>query len=190
LRPATIELGERARRPRSPCLGLALGALVLGVADIARAQDQSVSAEQLIERLRQIQGEVGRGEGGAAATEQELLERPQQVQGEVSGAAPQTAARLSADQVRQRVSEDLGVEVLSVDRVAAGERPAYALKVMNPPGNYNAAFRVVTLLVDGDSGAVLGEVQTAPSVETPDAFPGRREPGEQSGLELRRRSHR
>jgi hypothetical protein len=82
------------------------------------------------------------------------------------------------------------VEVLSVDRVAAGERPAFALKVMNPPGNYNAAFRVVTLLVDGDSGAVLGEIRTTPSAETPDAFPGRREPGEQSGLELRRRSHR
>ena len=84
----------------------------------------------------------------------------------------------------------MGVEVLSVDRVAAGARPAYALKVMNPPGNYNAAFRVVTLLVDGDSGAVLGEIRTPPSAETPDAFPGRREAGERGGLELRRRSHR
>jgi len=155
---------------------------MLGVPDDARAQDQPVS---------QIEGEVSQGEGSAAgATEHELLERLQQLRGEVGGAAPQAAARLSADQVRQRISEDLGVEVLSVDRVAAGERPAYALKVMNPPGNYNAAFRVVTLLVDGDSGAVLGEIQTTPSAETPDAFPGRREPGEQSGLELRRRSHR
>ena len=164
---------------------------MLGVADVACAQDQPVSAQELIERLRQIQGEVGQGDGGTAAvTEQELLERLQQVQGEVSGAGPQPAARLSADQVRQRISEDLGVEVLSIDRIAAGERPAYALKVMNPPGNYNAAFRVVTLLVDGDSGAVLREIQTAPSAETPDAFPSRREPGEGSGLELRRRSHR
>ena len=92
--------------------------------------------------------------------------------------------------MRERIGQALGVEVLSVDRVAAAERPAYALKVMNPPGNYNAAFRVVTLLVDGDSGAVLGEIQTPPSAEIPDAFPGRREAGEQSGPELRRRSHR
>jgi hypothetical protein len=183
-------LGGLARRPRSPSLGLALGALVLGVPDAARAQDQPASEQRLIERLRQIQGEVGRREGGAAgASEQELLERLQRLRGEV-GAAPQAAARLSADQVRRRISEELGVEVLSIDRVAADERAAYALKVMNPPGNYNAAFRVVTLLVDGDSGAVLGEIQTTPSAETPDAFPGRREPGEQSGLELRRRSHR
>ena len=184
-------MGELARRPRAPCLGLALGALVLGVPDAAHAQDQPVSAQQLIERLRQIQGEAGQREGRAAgASEQDLLERLQRIQGEVGGGAPQAEAQLSADQVRQRISEDLGVEVLSVDRVADGERAAYALKVMNPPGNYNAAFRVVTLLVDGDSGAVLGEIQTTPSAETPDAFPGRREPGEQSGLELRRRSHR
>ena len=184
-------MGALARRLRAPCLGLALGALVLGMQDAARAQDQPVSEQQLIERLRQIQGEVGQGEGRAAgASEQELLERLQQIRGEVGGGAPQREARLTADQVRQRISEDLGVEVLSVDPVAADERPAYALKVMNPPGNYNAAFRVVTLLVDGDSGAVLGEIQTAPSAETPDAFPGRREAGEQSGPELRRRSHR
>jgi hypothetical protein len=135
-------LGKLARRPRAPCLGLALVALALGVADAVRAHDEPASAQ------------------------------------------------LSADQVRQRISEELGVEVLSVDRVAASERPTYALTVMNPPGNYNAAFRVVTLLVDGDSGAVLGELQRTPSAETPDAFPGRREAGEQSGLELRRRSHR
>jgi DNA-binding FrmR family transcriptional regulator len=184
-------LGARARRPRAPCLGLALGALVLGVAGAARAQDQPVSEQQLIERLRQIQGEVGQGAGRAAgASEQELLERVQRIQGEVGGAAPQAEAQLTADQVRQRISEDLGVEVLSVGRVSAGERPAYALKVMNPPGNYNAAFRVVTLLVDGDSGAVLGEIQTTPSAETSDAFPGHRASGEESGLELRRRSHR
>jgi hypothetical protein len=175
-------LAERARRLRAPCLGLALGALVLGMPDAARAQDQPVSEQQLIERLRQIQGEIGEGQGsGAGAT-------GQPVRGEPGGATPQ--ARLSAEQVRQRISEDLGVEVLSVDTVAADERPAYALKVMNPPGNYNAAFRVVTLLVDGDTGAVLGEIQAAPSAETPDAFPGRREAGEQSGPELRRRSHR
>ncbi|HSA81603.1 MAG TPA: hypothetical protein VLE23_12350 [Geminicoccaceae bacterium] len=176
-------MSARARRPRSIWLGLTLGALALGVPDAARAQDQPVSEQQLIERLRQIQGEIAEGQGrGAGATEQP--------KGEASGAAPQAKARLSAEEVRRQISEDLGVEVLSIDPVAVEERPAYALKVMNPPGNYNAAFRVVTLLVDGDSGAVLGEIQTAPSAETPDAFPGRRETGEQSGAELRRRSHR
>jgi hypothetical protein len=167
-----------------PRLGRALGTLILGGAlaqsPPGQAQD---SAQQLIERLHQIQGEGS----AAGASEQELLERARRVQSQIGTAQP---AKLSPDQVRQRIGEALGVEVLSVDRVAAPERPAYALKVMNPPGNYNAAFRVVTLLVDGDTGEVLGEVQASPDVDDPDAFARRRVPRDESGLELRRRTWR
>ena len=178
MRPHSRQTSDPGRsRPR---LALALGTLVLAGAADARAQD---SAQQLIERLRQIQGEAS----GAGATEQELLERVRRVQSELGAPPP---AKLSPEQVRERIGEALGVEVLSVDRVAAAERPAYALKVMNPPGNYNAAFRVVTLLVDGDTGEVLGEVQATPNAEDPDAFPARRAPGDASGLELRRRTWR
>ena len=63
------------------------------------------------------------------------------------------------------------MQVLQIERVAASERPTYALKVMNPPGNHNAALRVVTLLVDGDTGEVLGEAQATPDAENPGAFP-------------------
>jgi hypothetical protein len=185
LQPRTRHrLGPGRARPR---LGLALGTLVLAGAAGAVAQSRPAqaqeSAQQLIERLRQIQGEGS----GAGASEQELLERIRRVQTEFGTAPP---AKLSPEQVRERIAEALGVEVLSVDRVAAPERPAYALKVMNPPGNYNAAFRVVTLLVDGDTGEVLGEVQASPDVDDPDAFPARRDAGGESGLELRRRTWR
>jgi hypothetical protein len=183
-----VDLPPRSRRR---CLwrarlGLALGTLVLGVADAGLAQNQPgqtpASAQQLIDRLRQIQGELQQGKAG-------------QGEGDVGAAgataAPQPVARLSADQVRQRIGDALGVQVLRVERVAAGERPTYALRVMNPPGNYNAAFRVVTLLVDGDTGEVLGEVQATPDAEDPDAFPTLRKTGDQdSGLELRRRTWR
>ena len=178
MRPRTRQILDPGRsRPR---LALALGTLVLACAANARAQD---SAEQLIERLRQIQGAAG----GAGVSEQELLERARRAQSELKTLPP---AKLSPDQVRARIGEALGVEVLSVDRVAAAERPAYALKVMNPPGNYNAAFRVVTLLVDGDTGEVLGEVRATPNAEDPDAFAPRRVTGDPSGVELRRRTWR
>jgi hypothetical protein len=184
-------LAPRARRRLQVCRwGLAL---LLGVANDALAQnqpEQSPSAQQLIDRLRQIQGKMG----GERASEQELLERLRQLQSEIgaerASSAPQAEARLSPDQVRQRISQALGVQVLSVERVAARERPTYALKVMNPPGNYNAAFRVVTLLVDGNTGEVLGEAQATPDAENPDAFPARREPSPESGLELRGRTWR
>ena len=184
MRPHSRQTSDPGRsRPR---LALALGTLVLAGAGDALAQSQpgqaQDSAQQLIERLRQIQGEAG----GAGTSEQELLERVRRVQAELGAPPP---AKLSPEQVRERIGQALGVEVLSVDRVAA-ERPAYALKVMNPPGNYNAAFRVVTLLVDGDTGEVLGEVQATPNAEDPDAFPARRAPGDTSGLELRRRTWR
>jgi hypothetical protein len=152
--------------------------------------EQAANAQQLIDRLRQIQGEMG----GQRASEQELLERLRQLQSEIgaerASSTPPAEAQLSPDQVRQQISQTLGVQVLRIERVAAGERPTYELKVMNPPGNYNAAFRVVTLLVDGDTGEVLGEVQATPDAENPDAFPARREPGPDSGPGLRRRTWR
>ena len=41
---------------------------------------------------------------------------------------------------------------------------------MNPPGNYNGAFRLSTLLVDGATGEVLGEVPHAPRADDPMRF--------------------
>jgi len=166
-------------------------ALFLGVAHHGLAQGQaeppSAGAQALIDRLRQIQGEAG----GVGAGEQQLLERLRQLRSEVdverTTAAPQVEAKLSAEQVGQQIGDALGVQVLEVERVAAGERPIYALKVMNPPGNYNAAFRVVILLVDGDTGEVLGEAQATPDADNPDALPSLLDTGEpDSGRELRR----
>ena len=163
-------MAARARRLRVCPWGLAL---LLGVANDALAQnqpEQPPSAQQLTDRLRQIQGEMG----GERASEQELLERLRQLQGDIgaerASSAPQAEAQLSPDQVRQQISQALGVQVLRVERVAAGERPTYALRVMNPPGNYNAAFRVVTLLVDGDTGEVLGEAQATPDADKSRCF--------------------
>ncbi|MGH6943773.1 MAG: PepSY domain-containing protein, partial [Geminicoccaceae bacterium] len=75
------------------------------------------------------------------------------------------APKLSEDQVRQKVQDALGgeVQVLGLRVVEAAGRPAYAVKVMNPGGNYNAAFLVTTLLVDGDTGEILGQMQRRPS---------------------------
>lgn len=141
------------------------GVLELGAQQPAPSARETPSAAQLIERLRQIQGELGAAER-APATAQE---------------APTSPPRLSADQVRQRLAQELGVEVLAVQPVTEGERPAYAVKVMNPPGNDNAAFLVITLLVDGDTGEILAQASPgAPGAHT----------GDGSGLEIRRRTFR
>ena len=70
-------------------------------------------------------------------------------------------------------------------------QPVYALTVMNPPGNYNAAFMVRTLLVDGATGGLLGEVPHTPRAAAPDLTQDTRAAGpDGSGLEIRRRTYR
>jgi hypothetical protein len=155
------------------CLIWSAGALELGAQQPTVPARETPGAAALIERLRQIQEDL-RAAG-------------------VPEAAPgaQTDMQLSADQVRRMLNEDLGVEVLTVEPLANSGRSAYAVKVMNPPGDYNAAFMVITLLVDGDTGEILGEARATPGPQSPDVLPeARRPPGDGSGLELRRRTYR
>jgi hypothetical protein len=158
--------------------GLVPAALAVALLAPARASSQEPNEQQLIDRLQQIQSEASGAVTGPA-------------QPTAPGGAGADEKLLSEQQVRQRISGRLGVQVLKVDRVEAGGRSAYAVKVMNPPGNYNGAFLVTTLLVDGDTGEVLGQVLTTPNANDPDALPTERRPGDQgSGPELRRRTYR
>ena len=120
---------------------------------------------------------------------QELLDRLREIGSDV-GAAPRPAPGLSEEEVRSRLEDELGVEVLGLEVVDPNGPPAYAVRVMNPPGDYDGAFLVGTLLVDGDSGEVLGEMRPPPSVAAPGALPESRRPGlDASGREIRRRTY-
>ena len=73
----------------------------------------------------------------------------------------------------------------------AKDPPTYAVRVMNPPGNDNAAFLVSTLLVDATTGAILGEARPVPSDAQPDVTPLTRTPEDaDGGRDLRRRTWR
>jgi hypothetical protein len=107
-------------------------------------------------------------------------------------ASPATAQpEISEQEIRAIVHRSLGVEILSIDVVDQGGRPAYAITVMNPPGNRNDAFRVATLLFDGTTGALLGQRSPAPHTAAPD-LPTATTPGgfEGGGPEIRRRTYR
>ena len=163
---------------------------------IAPVDAQELSGEEaLIDRIRQIQGQLSPGAArppqGPAAREQELIERIEVIRQDAqSEAATAARPRLDEDDVRSLVSESFGVEVLGIEAVESAGRPAYAVTVMNPPGDANSAFLVETLLVDGATGGLLGRVPQRPRV-APDLadFSERIDP-EGSGLEIRRRTHR
>jgi hypothetical protein len=156
---------------------LALALLALATAPVD-AQEPT-SAQKLVERLQQIQGQL---QPGAAQAEQ----------GKPAGAAElDQKPALGEEEVRRLVREGLGVEVLSIKTVEHAGRPAYAVTVMNPPGNYNGALQVATLLVDGASGALVGQVPHTPRASEPDALASSGAAGpDGSGLEIRRRTYR
>jgi uncharacterized membrane protein YkoI len=172
------------------CCGLAL----LGPQAIVQPAAQEQPREPtLVERLRPIQGELAREEGRVQPSpgpeepirEIEVVER--QLPSNGAGQRP----ALSEEEVRNLVREGLGVDVLKVDLVERDGRQVYALTVMNPPGDYNGAFRVRTLLVDGTTGGLVGEVPDRPRTSASDLAPDAPAAGpDGGGLEIRRRTHR
>jgi hypothetical protein len=173
--------GIRSARLVGPGRALVTAGLLLPLVSapaLAKGADQAgqtaPSAQELIDRLAQIQGEIG----GAPA------------KGSEAGAAQAPAPGLSEEQMRSRLEEELGVEVLGLEVVDPNGPPAYAVRVMNPPGNYDAAFLVSTLLVDGETGEILAQSPGRPTAADPDVLPESFRPDlDASGREIRRRSH-
>jgi hypothetical protein len=150
---------------------LAIGALVVLPGAPPGAQEQS--AQELIDRIRQIQGE-------AAAPQPSGQPEP-----------PALSPDLGEDEMRAMVGESLGVEILRVEVVEHGGEPAYAVTVMNPGGDRNDAFRVATLLFDGATGSLLGQRSAAPRADAPGLSSAPTPSGfESGGQEIRRRTLR
>lgn len=67
-------------------------------------------------------------------------------------AAPLTADKISAD-----IAKRYDVTVLRATPTTVGDRPAYSVVVMNPGGDDNGAFKVTTLIVDAETGALVSQ---------------------------------
>jgi hypothetical protein len=107
------------------------------------------------------------------------------------GAQAAMQPEIAEEEIRAIVREGLGVEILRVDVVEHDGQPAYAVTVMNPPGNRNDAFRVATLLFDGATGSLLGQESPAPRAIAPDLSTAQTPSGfESGGPEIRRRTYR
>jgi hypothetical protein len=178
---------------------LARGALVLAALAlqpiVGTIAQQPARDQALIERLRQIQGQLSTGAAeptGAGAPKQQSIEQLEAVQpDQKSGASTGAGPTLGEDKVRDLIGKGLGVEVLNIEAIESEGRPAYAVTVMRPAGNVNGALAVETLLVDGVTGGLLGWVSQAPRT----AAPGLAEASGQTapdstGLDIRRRTNR
>ena len=185
---------DMAATARIACGGLALALLVPHAIIRVDAQEQT-SAQALIERLQQIQGQLGPGAAqpvqGQPARADELIRQIEVIQQQSLADAATDQPALGEDEVRRLVRDGLGVDVLRAELVEREGRPVYALTVMNPAGNDNAAFMVRTLLVDGATGGLLGEVPHTPRAAAPHLTQGAPAAGpDGGGLEIRRRTFR
>jgi hypothetical protein len=172
------------------CCGLGL----LGARAILPLAAQEQTSEQtLIDRLRQIQGQPERGERPAEPSRraEELIREIEVIEQQLRSEPAREGPALSEEEVRRLVRQGLGVDVLKAETVERDGRQVYALTVMNPPGDYNDAFMIRTLLVDGTTGGLLGEVPHAPRTHATDMSPSVSAAGpDGSGLEIRRRTYR
>jgi hypothetical protein len=171
-------------------LGAASCGLVL-LGPQATAQEQAIE-RSWSERLRQIQGEIERAEppGEPTRPAEELIRDIEAIERQLRSDADGQRPALSEEEVRGLVREGLGVEVLKVETVERDGRQVYALTVMNPPGDYNGAFMVRTLLVDGTTGGLLGEVPHTPRTGATEVSPEAPAAGpDGGGLKIRRRTH-
>lgn len=160
--------------------GLAIGGLALPVVSAPSNAQEAPSAQALIDRTRQIQGEI-EASGQAVPEPSESSQVP----------GTQVSPQLGEQEMRAIVRQSLGVEILRIEVVEQDGQPAYAVTVMNPPGDQNDAFRVATLLFDGATGELLGQQSTAPQTQAPGLSTAATPSGfERGGPDIRRRSHR
>ena len=94
-------------------------------------------------------------------------------------------AQLSADTVSADVAQRYGVSVLKATPIKVDGRDAYAVAVMNPGGDDNAAFQVNTLIVDAASGELLPQFAHRASGYNLPPSPNRSPPPDDSGPIIR-----
>jgi hypothetical protein len=168
------------------------GLVLLGAPVILPLAAQEQTSEQvLFERLRQSQLERGAAGAEPAGRAEELIRQIEVVERQLRSEQGEAGLALSEEEVRGLVREGLGMEVLGVEPVERDGRQLYAVTVMNPPGNYNGAFMVRTVLIDGTTGSLVGEVPHTPRTAATEPLPGAPAAGPNgNGLEIRRRTHR
>jgi len=89
-------------------------------------------------------------------------------------------AAMSEDQVRSAIERDYGVQVLRVSPATEDGRSVFLVTVMNPPGDFNEAFQVNTLMVDAETGRLVLQYRHGPSghrlSDAPSRVPNRQSP--------------
>ncbi len=62
---------------------------------------------------------------------------------------------ISKAEAKAKIEKMFRVEVLKIREIISNGRPAYAVTVMNPGGDFNEAFQVNTIVIDRETGQLV-----------------------------------
>ncbi len=91
----------------------------------------------------------------------------------IAGLSTPALSAVSQSEAARMVTQTFDVEVLRVRSGQVGDRAVWLITVMNPGGDFNAAFQVNTLAVDKGSGELVPAFRHRSSgYDLPAAGPG------------------
>lgn len=99
--------------------------------------------------------------------------------------APNALAASKAE-VKAMIEKTYGVKVLRIDDTRANDLDAFAVRVMNPGGNFNEAFQINTLVVDKRTGRLISQFRHLSDGRVGRSGGGGRDLSENAGPESRR----
>jgi hypothetical protein len=106
--------------------------------------------------------------------------------------AADAAATFSKEEaaVAKKLEDAYGVRVLRIRSGDVDGTAVYIVTVMNPAGDFNAAFQVTTLAVGKSSGALISQYRQTPTGQRRSGAASRNPSGDISGTAMRRRTER
>lgn len=97
---------------------------------------------------------------------------------------------MSKEAVTTSVEKAHGVKVLRIEEADHNGTPIYLVTVMNPAGDFNAAFQVTRLAVDRASGNLVSQYRTTPTGQVHSGAETRTPTADGSGTLIRQQTHR
>jgi len=67
------------------------------------------------------------------------------------------SAQVTQDQVKRQLQEAYGVSILRIQIIENRGKSAFAVTMMNPPGNFNEAYQVSTIVIDRKTGKPMSQ---------------------------------
>ena len=85
--------------------------------------------------------------------------------------AGQAEAAMTEAEVKKSIEQTYNVKVLGVKKIESQGGSAFRVTFMNPGGDFNTAFQVTSVVVDGNTGKLISQFRHRSSGYDPNGAP-------------------